>query len=85
MSQGLCPTAAEKLAAIHNDLHDWDRKILKAPRARLKKAQRELERLMNVPFTTEVSVKQKEMSVLIENLLEQDEIYWSQRGRVNWL
>lgn len=40
---------------------------------------------MNVPFTTEVSVKQKEMSVLIGNLLQQDEIYWSQRGRVNWL
>ncbi|XP_073357687.1 uncharacterized protein [Aegilops tauschii subsp. strangulata] len=64
--------------AVSNE--DW-MKILKAPRARLKKAQRELERLMNVPFTTEVSVKQKEMSVLIENLLEQDEIYWSQHGR----
>ena len=40
---------------------------------------------MNIPFTPDVGVKQKEMSVLIENLLEQDDIYWSQRGRVNWL
>ena len=30
-------------------------------------------------------MKQKELSVLIENLLEQDEIYWAQRGRINWL
>jgi ribonuclease HI len=40
---------------------------------------------MRSPFTNEAKMKQKELSVLIENLLEQDEIYWAQRERVNWL
>ena len=29
--------------------------------------------------------RQKEILVLIENLLEQEEIHWVQRGRANWL
>ena len=29
--------------------------------------------------------RQKEIVVLIENLLDQEEIFWLQRGRENWL
>lgn len=83
--QGLCPTAMDKLNSVHRDLHAWDRRVLKKTQAKLKKARRELEALMREPFSDDVKMRQKELSVLIENLLEQDEIYWAQRGRVNWL
>ena len=75
----------DKLNSVHRDLHAWDSRVLKKPHAKLKKARRELEALMREPFSDDVKMRQKELSVLIENLLEQDEIYWAQRGRVNWL
>lgn len=40
---------------------------------------------MRVPFSIEVKMKQKELSVLIENFLDQEEVYWAQRGHANWL
>ena len=40
---------------------------------------------MRSSFTAETSLKQKDLTVLTENLLEHEEIYWAQRGRVNWL
>ena len=51
----------------------------------LNKAQKELEKLMQAPFTNEVRSRQKDLSVLIENLLDQEEIFWAQRGNVRWL
>ena len=36
-------------------------------------------------MSVESQMRQKEILVLIENLLEQEEIYWAQRGHVNWL
>lgn len=82
---GLYPSVTDKLFFVHKDLHTWDRKILKGPRACLRKAQNEFESLMRLPFSTDVSIKQNKLAVYIENLLEQDEIYWAQRGRVSWL
>ena len=48
--RGLCPTASEKLAAVHRDIHMWDRKVLKGPRNRVKSAQKELEELIRTPY-----------------------------------
>ena len=45
----------------------------------------ELERLKHVPIGGESRSREKEILVLIENLLVQAEIFWLQRGRVNWL
>jgi hypothetical protein len=83
--QGLCPSASAKLEVVHIELHAWDRRVLKGPRARLRVAQKELEVLMRASFTAETKAKQKDLTLLIENLLEQEEIYWTQRGRVSWL
>lgn len=35
--------------------------------------------------TGEVRMKKKELALFVENLLEQDTIYWAQRGKVSWL
>ena len=40
---------------------------------------------MRVPFSIEVKMKQKELSVLIENLLDQEEVYWVLHGRASCL
>ena len=83
--RGLCPSASEKLAAVHKDLHQWDRKILKGPRARLKTARQELEAPMREPYDAEARVKQQDLTLKIENFLEQEEIYWAQQGYAKWL
>lgn len=85
IKRGVCPTINAKLASVHTDLHSWDRRVLKQHQARLKKAQNELELLMRTPPTSEVRMKQKELAPYVENLLEQDEVYWAHRGRVSWL
>ena len=36
LHRGLCPTAMDKINAIHKDLHAWDRSVLKQPQARMK-------------------------------------------------
>jgi hypothetical protein len=40
---------------------------------------------MAEPLTDESISKQQEIQLKMENLLEQEELYWVQRGRVNWL
>ena len=70
---------------MHSLLHALDSKILRKPKRRLQKAQRELQTAMDGPISDENEAKAKEMANLIELLLEQDEIYWAQRSRVNWL
>lgn len=57
VQHGLCPTIKDKLASVHKDLHSWDRRVLKEPRAQLRKAQNELETLMRTPPTSEVKMK----------------------------
>jgi hypothetical protein len=40
---------------------------------------------LNGPITDENKTKAKEMALIIELLLEQEEIYWLQRCRAIWL
>jgi hypothetical protein len=37
------------------------------------------------PLSDEAVSKQREIQLKMENLLEQEELYWVQRGRANWL
>jgi hypothetical protein len=63
---------------MHKALHAWDNNILKKPKSRLQQAQREYEEAMNGPLTEENTVIAKELSNLIELLLEQEEVHWMQ-------
>jgi hypothetical protein len=57
--------------------------ILGKPKRRLRTAQRKLERAMAGPMSDENDIMVKEQAALIELLLEQDEVQWMQRSRVN--
>jgi hypothetical protein len=59
--------------------------ILQQPKRRLRAAQRKLEQSMAGPLSDEIETTSKEQAALIELLLEQDEVHWMQRSRVNWL
>ncbi|XP_072146497.1 uncharacterized protein [Setaria viridis] len=74
-----------KLNQVHSDLHEWDRKVLKKPVQRMKKLRRKLEVLKQGSQTDEFLSAQKEILLQIELQLEQEEIYWVQRARANWL
>jgi hypothetical protein len=74
-----------RLGRMPSSLHAWDKRILKKPKRRLRKAQRELQKALDGPMSDENDEIAKEKANLIELLLEQDEIYWAQRSRANWL
>jgi hypothetical protein len=40
---------------------------------------------MNGPLSVENDTKANELANLVEILLEQEEIYWSQQSHANWL
>jgi hypothetical protein len=82
---GIAPSLAQRTSAVHSSLHEWDRTTLKGPKKRIAKLKKELEQLRRGAVTPDSIGRQKEIKVLIENLLEQEEIYWIQRGRANWL
>lgn len=46
-------TLADRMAAVHKELHEWDRKVLKSPQRRLKKLKEELKTLRLGPLTDE--------------------------------
>jgi len=73
------------LNQVHSELHEWDRKVLKKPVQRMKKLRRKLEELKKGEQTDETVNAQKEILLQIELRLEQEEIYWVQRARANWL
>jgi hypothetical protein len=67
-----------KLNKVHAIMHAWNDSVLKQPKKKIRQAQRELEKAMTGHITDESKARAKEMSNLIELLLEQEEIYWSQ-------
>jgi hypothetical protein len=74
-----------KLGHLHGAMHAWDASVVQEPKKKLRKAQRELDKALSGPMTDENDAKAKEMALIIELLLEQEEIYWLQRSRANWL
>lgn len=82
---GIGPSLADRTKAVHADLHEWDRDILKSPKRRIKKLKRELEKIRAGPNTVVARARLREIQLLLENLMDQEEMYWIQRGRANWL
>ncbi|XP_071680095.1 uncharacterized protein [Lolium perenne] len=76
---------AGRLSAVHKQLHKWDRYTLQRSKKRIRAAQRELEQVAVDDLSDENIEKQKQLALEIERLLEQEEIHWAQRSRVNWL
>jgi hypothetical protein len=74
-----------KANLVHEELHTWDRQVLKGPVNQLKNLKRELERCRRGQLTDENLATQKELLLWIELLLEQEEIVWVQCARMNWL
>jgi 23S rRNA maturation mini-RNase III len=70
---------------MHSDLHEWDRRVLKGPKKRINKLKTELEELRRGPMSDEALGRQQEILTKLENLFEQEEVTWLQRGRANWL
>ena len=78
-------TMMQALEQVHGDLQRWDRKVFRKPRKRIEKLKGELEELRRGPMTDEALERQRQILVMLEDLFEQEEIFWLQRGRANWL
>ena len=82
---GIGPNLTDRTRAIQPDLLIWDREFFERAKTENKKLKKELEKMRRGPMNVDSQARQKEILVLIENLLEQEEIYWVQHGRANWL
>ena len=82
---GIGPSLSSRTKLVKDDMFIWDRDTLKGPKKRINKLKKELEKLRRCTLTEEVRQRIKEAQVLIENLLDQEELVWLQRGRANWL
>jgi hypothetical protein len=56
-----------RLLAMHNGLHEWDRRVLKIPKKNLCQAQHELDVLMRGPLNPANDQKKQELANLIKN------------------
>lgn len=76
---------ANRLSYVHKAHHHWDKTVLRNSTKKLKKIQRELETVTRDVLSPENLARQKELADEIERLLQQEELYWAQRSRINWL
>lgn len=76
---------ASKLAFVHTQLHHWDRSVLRSTRKKIRSVQRELEQIMRGDVNESSLARQRELAEEIDKLLEQEELHWFQRSRINWL
>lgn len=81
-ARGEGPSFSEKVHDVHEELHKWDKEVLKKPKKRMSELKKELERLRRGPMTDANTKSQKEIMVRLQLMLEQEEIYWMQRARV---
>ena len=79
-ARGEGPKLMEKVNEVHEELHQWDKEVLKRPTSRIKALQKDLEHLRREPMNEVNSAAQKEVMIKIELLLEQEEIHWVQRA-----
>ena len=79
-ARGEGPKLMEKVNEVHEELHQWDKEVLKRPTSRIKALRKDLERLRRGPMNEVNSAAQKEVMIKIELLLEQEEIHWVQRA-----
>ena len=74
-----------RLAYVHEQLHRWDKTVLRKSSKKIKKVQRELEQVSRDVLSQENVTKQKELAEELEQLLQMEEIHWAQRSSINWL
>jgi hypothetical protein len=66
---------------LHAALHKWDKEFMFGPRQHLRELHKELKDVLSGTLTDDAVEKEKEIQIKIKTLLEQEEIYWVQRGR----
>ena len=70
---------ANRTAAVHQDLHKWDREVLKAPHWRLKHLKEDLEQLRSGPLTDESADRQRGLLIEIEETMEKGNLLGTTR------
>ena len=82
---GIGPSLAEGTRAVNADLHIRGRDILGGLEKKELINSRKIYKSFKGSYECAFPSMTKGDFVLIENLLKQEEIYWLQRGRANWL
>jgi predicted component of type VI protein secretion system len=70
------PTLMQKTDQVHEELHEWDRHVLKGPCKRIEILKTKLEEARRAPIDDESLATQTNLLLQIEALLEQEEIHW---------
>uniref|UniRef100_A0A803PLP7 Reverse transcriptase domain-containing protein n=1 Tax=Cannabis sativa TaxID=3483 RepID=A0A803PLP7_CANSA len=76
----------QKIAACSSSLQQWHISTFGNMKEKIATAQKQVTRLNNQPTRTSILVEDlKKSESILDELLEQEEQYWQQRSRVDWL
>jgi hypothetical protein len=75
---------ASNLNGVMDCLQNWSKKIVCSVSKRIEKLRKRLE-ILNRRFLWHEQEEKKKIERELDSLLEQEEIYWRQRSRINWL
>jgi hypothetical protein len=74
-----------KLTLLSGDLASWGKNSFGNVQAQIQQLQRELGTLRRDPNRMEPSPRENDVTTQLTTLLEQEEVMWRQRSRVQWL
>ncbi|KAL0355668.1 UNVERIFIED_CONTAM: LINE-1 retrotransposable element O protein [Sesamum radiatum] len=78
-------TFIDKLNSSRAALSSWGRNSFKERRHRIEVLEKILTKIRSRPLTGEVKNKEDKVRRELEGLLLEDEVYWRQRGKIQWL
>jgi hypothetical protein len=76
---------SDKLQHTLNELHNWGKSTFGIIPKRIKETQHDLERLQNLSDTQHLHYQITQKEKELDDLLEKEEMWWSQRSRALWL
>jgi hypothetical protein len=75
---------ASNLSGVMDCLQTWSKKTVGSVSRRIEKLRKGLEHInLNLPWSVQDMKRRTEKE--LDSLLEQEEVYWRQRSRINWL
>jgi hypothetical protein len=75
---------ATNLSGVMDCLQDWSKKNVGSVSKRIEKLRKQLENINRSTFQHNQEEKRR-IERELDSLLEQEEVYWRQRSRINWL
>ncbi|XVF40778.1 hypothetical protein PTKIN_Ptkin01aG0143100 [Pterospermum kingtungense] len=75
----------QKLQRVKGRLANWGKERFGSLQGQIDLLRTDLQRIQELPPSDDLLLEEKEMKNIMDELLRNEETYWMQRSRVNWL